>query len=79
MPNTDKKCQMAFVAGKKVGGAVVRNRCKRLIREAVRLNQDTISNDYNYMFVAKSELGHRGLKEIEKELRFLFKKNGLWV
>ena len=70
---------MAFVAGKKVGGAVVRNRCKRLIREAVRLNQDTISNDYNYMFVAKSELGHRGLKEIEKELRFLFKKNGLWV
>jgi ribonuclease P protein component len=25
-----------FVAGKKLGGAVMRNRCKRVLREAVR-------------------------------------------
>ena len=28
--------RVLFVAGKKVGGAVVRNRCKRVLREAAR-------------------------------------------
>jgi ribonuclease P protein component len=28
--------RVVFVAGKKLGGAVVRNRCKRVLREAVR-------------------------------------------
>jgi ribonuclease P protein component len=27
---------VVFVAGKKIGGAVMRNRCKRVLREAVR-------------------------------------------
>jgi len=28
--------RVAFVAGRKLGGAVLRNRCKRVLREAVR-------------------------------------------
>ena len=28
--------RVAFIAGKKLGGAVVRNRCRRVLREAVR-------------------------------------------
>lgn len=28
--------RVVFVAGKKIGGAVMRNRCKRVLREAVR-------------------------------------------
>ena len=28
--------RLAFIAGRKVGNAVVRNRCKRVVREAVR-------------------------------------------
>ncbi len=28
--------RVVFVAGKKLGGAVVRNRCKRVLREAIR-------------------------------------------
>ena len=70
---------MAFVASKKVGGSVVRNRCKRLIKEAVRLNQNHISRCYDYVFVAKAELGHKGLNEMERDLGFLFRKHSLWI
>jgi ribonuclease P protein component len=28
--------RVVFIAGKKIGGAVVRNRCKRVLRESVR-------------------------------------------
>lgn len=35
-PQRGPEGRVVFVAGKKLGGAVVRNRCKRVLREAVR-------------------------------------------
>jgi len=35
-PRRGPEGRVVFVAGKKLGGAVVRNRCKRVLREAVR-------------------------------------------
>lgn len=35
-PQRGPEGRVVFVAGKKLGGAVVRNRCKRVMREAVR-------------------------------------------
>lgn len=59
--------KVAFVAGKRLGGAVVRNRCKRLLREAFRLNQQLYSDiakgdgrDFEAVFIAKrSVMDHR--------------------
>lgn len=39
LPNPEKGIKFGFIAPKKTGGAVQRNRCKRLLREAFRLNQ----------------------------------------
>lgn len=75
----EEKCKMAFIAGKKVGGAVMRNRCKRLMREAVRLNRSHIYPSADYVFSAKPELGQASLSDVEKDLKYMLKKQALWV
>lgn len=75
----EEECRMAFIAGKKVGGAVMRNRCKRLMREAVRLNRTSIYPGADYVFSAKAELCAASLSDVEKDLKYMFKKQGLWV
>ncbi|CUV66557.1 Ribonuclease P protein component (fragment) [Sulfurovum sp. enrichment culture clone C5] len=46
---------MGFVAGKKVGKAVQRNRAKRLMRALFIKNADLIKSG-NYVFVAKPDI-----------------------
>lgn len=43
-PDAEPDCLMGFIAKKKLGKAVKRNRIKRLMKEAYRLNQHTISD-----------------------------------
>lgn len=46
-PDPAAGCLVAFVAGRKLGGAVVRNRCKRHLREAFRLNQGLVREAFD--------------------------------
>ncbi len=39
LKNSSRNTRIGFVTGKRLGGAVVRNRVKRLFKEAYRLNQ----------------------------------------
>ena len=68
--NTNKN--FGFVASKKTGKAVQRNRIKRLFKEFVKLNRTKLKENTDYIFVGKSNLKEniRSLKykDIEKDM-----------
>ena len=51
--NPEGKRRIGFTAGKKVGCAVLRNRCKRRLRECYRLNQAAVPKDMDMVLVAR--------------------------
>jgi ribonuclease P protein component len=69
LPNEQAKGRLGIAATKKIGGAVRRNRAKRLIREVFRRNK--IVPGYDLVVVAKRELVDASLTVLEAEYRKL--------
>lgn len=71
--------RFAFIVGVKLfKRAVKRNRVKRLMREAIRLNIDKVKDGFDIIVGAKSpDIYMINCKEVEKELMGLFNKNGI--
>ncbi len=74
-----KNYKVGFSCGKKVGIAVVRNKVKRRIKEAVYFYRDNIKNGYNYIFVAKQNSSDASFEEIKHDVEFLLKKANAFV
>ncbi len=69
--NNCDEAQFGITVSKKVGKAVVRNRVRRLIRQAIINNYRLFDKGYNYVFVARVRANKGSLKDIEKNLRYL--------
>lgn len=56
LPNKRPYNRLGITAGKKVGGAVQRNRAKRIIRAAYRKNELILPIGYDIVIVARPEI-----------------------
>ena len=46
----------AFVAGRRIGGAVLRNRARRILRAAWRVLEDKVEDGYDVVVVARAAI-----------------------
>ena len=70
--------KVGFSIGKKVGGSVQRNRTKRRLREAFRLELDRVAKGHNYIFVARSGSADRTYEELKGAMIALLKQANLY-
>ena len=73
MPNNLNETRVGISVSKKVGKSVIRNRVKRLIKEAFRLNVD-LGKYYDIVFIARVRSNEASYDRIEKSMNFLLKK-----
>lgn len=66
-----------FIASKKIGGSVKRNRAKRLMREIVRLNLDKIKKDFQIIFIARTAIVNASFAEVKKSIFYVLRKAGV--
>ena len=67
----------AFLASKKVGGAVARNRARRLMKESFRKIEKEVKSGRDILFIARSTIVGVGCAEVEKSVRRALSKSGL--
>ena len=66
--------KVGFSVGKKVGGAVQRNRTKRRLREAFRLEIGRVAKNNSYVVVARTGSAERSYEELKEALIALLKQ-----
>lgn len=70
-------CRVGITTGKKVGTAVQRNRCRRLIREAYRLLCPSIQGSWDIIFVARARTAQGSMQQVRRDMQQHFKALGL--
>jgi ribonuclease P protein component len=74
--NKPQNC-LGISASKKVGKAVVRNRCRRQLKEAYRLLEAGVHVGYDLVILPRAPITEADFAQIKSELRYLLRKQGI--
>ncbi|MGL6105684.1 ribonuclease P protein component [Romboutsia sp.] len=78
LENKSDSSRVGISVSKKVGNAIIRNKIRRRIKEAYRLNIDeNVKDGYDIIFIARVSSKEINYKDIEKSIRHLVKKAGI--
>ncbi|MFW6056766.1 MAG: ribonuclease P protein component [Chloroflexota bacterium] len=75
LPNGQANSRLGLVVGKRVGGAVQRNRAKRLIREAI--NVRALPAGWDVVVTARPGIHSAKYTDVEREVRGLLVRTGV--
>ncbi len=78
-PNGKTYNRLGLTSTKTVGKAVERNRSRRLMKEAYRLNEDKIKSGFDFILVARTRCKDAVYSDVEKDLLTAFSKLSLFL
>jgi ribonuclease P protein component len=70
-------CRYGITASKKVGNAVQRNRCRRVIREALRTLDEPFSGNWDLVFVARAKTRRLKSTQVQQTMRSQLRQMGV--
>ena len=73
----DGASRLGVVTSGKIGNAVVRNRARRLLREAFRVHQHDLTQPIDLVLVARASITDKGFEGVEKDFLTTLRKAGL--
>lgn len=77
LPNGEHATRIGFSVSAKVGKSVVRNRARRLLREAVRQLLPHVSDGYDVVIVARRAIVGADIWNVREAVEALFRKSGI--
>jgi ribonuclease P protein component len=68
--------RVAFLASKKVGNSVVRNRARRLMKESYREMKGNLPAGYDFIFIARKTICNLKCADVKKSMEAAVKRAG---